>query len=214
MTYYKYTLILFLSFILFGCQQVYYNTLEKVGIHKRDILVDRIEQVQEAQKESQEEFQSALEQLSGLIAFEGGELEAFYEKLKGEYDDAKQAAGVVTKRINSVEQVAEDLFEEWEEELGQYRNATLRSKSQQKLNTTKRRFKKLLKGMRKSEKSMQPVLTALNDQTLYLKHNLNAQAIGAIKGEFKKLKTDINTLIRSMNHSIQEASTFISEIEK
>ena len=51
MTYYKYTLILFLSFILFGCQQVYYNTLEKVGIHKRNILVDRIEQVQEAQKD-------------------------------------------------------------------------------------------------------------------------------------------------------------------
>ena len=44
--------------------------------------------------------------------------------------------------------------------------------------------------MKRAEQSMQPVLRTLRDNVLYLKHNLNAQAIGALRGEFGVLKTD------------------------
>ena len=45
---------------------------------------------------------------------------------------------------------------------------------------------------------------------LYLKHNLNAQAVSSIKNEFGLIQADINSLIREMNVSIAEADKFVS----
>ena len=40
---------------LSGCQSAYYSAMESVGVHKRDILVDRVEN-EESQQESQKSF--------------------------------------------------------------------------------------------------------------------------------------------------------------
>ena len=70
-------LFLRLSIVVFslvfgsGCETAYFNTMEKVGIHKRDILIDRIESTQSAQKDAQEEFMSALDHLRTIHDFDG-----------------------------------------------------------------------------------------------------------------------------------------------
>ena len=203
-----------LALLLTGCQTAYYSAMEKVGVHKRDILVDRVEEAKESQKASQQEFQSALERLSLLINFDGGELQTVYEELNDDYESSLKAAEDVSNRINKVEDVAEALFDEWNEELAQYSNANLKRESEKKLNQTKRQFDKLLRSMRTSEKKMAPVLSALQDNVLYLKHNLNAQAISAIKGEFNNLKRDIQSLMTDMNKSIADSNKFIEQMNK
>jgi len=47
---------------------------------------------------------------------------------------------------------------------------------------------------------------------LYLKHNLNAQAVAAIKGEFTNLKRDIQLLMNDMNKSIEDSNKFIEQM--
>ena len=46
-----------------------------------------------------------------------------------------------------------------------------------------------------------PALTgcAFRDNVLYLKHNLNAQAIGALRGDFSSLKAGISHLLEKMS---------------
>lgn len=111
---------LFLS----GCQSTYYSAMEKVGIHKRDILVDRVEDTRAAQDDAQEEFVSALEQFRTVVNFDGGELESVYNDMQSAYDDSEAAAESVSDNIRKVEDVAEALFDEWQEELGQYTNTS------------------------------------------------------------------------------------------
>jgi len=200
--------------LLTACQTAYYSAMEKVGVHKRDILVDRVEATKESQEESQKQFQSSLEHLSALINFDGGELQSVYEQLNDDYIASESAAKDVSNRINKVEDVAIALFDEWETELEQYQSATLKRESQKKLSATQRQFNKLLRSMRKSETKMAPVLAALKDNTLYLKHNLNAQAISAIKGEFTNLKRDIQSLIKDMNSSILDSNKFIEQMNQ
>jgi hypothetical protein len=200
--------------LLTACQTAYYSAMEKVGVHKRDILVDRVEATKESQEESQKQFQSSLEHLSALINFDGGELQSVYEQLNDDYIASESAAKDVSNRINKVEDVATALFDEWETELEQYQSATLKRESQKKLSATQRQFSKLLRSMRKSETKMAPVLAALKDNTLYLKHNLNAQAISAIKGEFTNLKRDIQSLIKDMNSSILDSNKFIEQMNQ
>jgi septation ring formation regulator EzrA len=197
---------------LSACQTVYYSAMEKVGVHKREILVDRVEATKESQQNSQQEFQSALERLTTLVNFDGGELQTAYEQLNDDYESSLSAASDVSNNIDKVEDVAEALFDEWQDELGQYSNANLKRESEKKLKQTQRQFSKLLKSMRRSEAKMQPVLDSLKDNVLYLKHNLNAQAVAAIRGEFDSLKVDIQNLINDMNRSIADSNAFIEQM--
>ena len=188
--------------------------MESVGVHKRDILVDRVEETKEAQQESQEEFQSALDRLTTLINFDGGELQDAYNQLNDDYESSLAAANDVTNNINKVEDVAEALFDEWADELEQYKSASLKRERSKKLNATKRHFDQLLRSMRSAESKMEPVLSSLHDNVLYLKHNLNAQAVTAIKGEFTSLKRDIKVLMDDMNKSIEDSNKFIEQMNK
>ena len=196
--------------VLTGCQSAYYAAWEKVGVEKRDILVDRVENAKESQEDAQEEFSSALEAFSAVVAFEGGELEDVYNKLNSEYENSLSDANDVTDRIDKVESVAEALFDEWEDELEKYQNASLKRESTEKLRDTERRYSALIKTMRKAESRMAPVLSAFQDNVLYLKHNLNASAIGALQGELSTIQNDVDQLIEQMNSAIAESDAFIA----
>jgi len=196
-----------------GCQTAYYSAMEKVGIHKRDILVDRVEDARDAQQEVKKEFASALEQFRSVVHFEGGALEEKYNKLQKAYDLSEARAEEVRDRIKSIENVAEALFDEWESELDQYTSQDLRRSSEQKLAQTKKHYQKLIKAMKRAESKMTPVLNVFKDHVLFLKHNLNAKAIASLQPEVVGVERDVATLIKEMDKSIAEADAFIKTIE-
>ncbi|MBW2442418.1 MAG: DUF2959 domain-containing protein [Deltaproteobacteria bacterium] len=199
---------------LLGCSSAYYGTMEQLGYHKRDLMVNRVESARDAQEEAKEEFESALEKFSSVLQFDGGKLEDKYDQLKSAYDRSNARAETVRDRIESVEDVAEALFEEWEEELNEYANASLRRSSARKLRHTKRQYSQLINAMRRAESKMDPVLTAFHDQVLYLKHNLNAKAIASLQTELGSVEAEVASLIRDMEASIKEADAFIGALEK
>jgi len=203
-----------IALILGGCQSMYYGAMEKVGIEKRDILVDRVDDAREAQQDAKEQFGSALEKFIAVTNYSGGDLEKQYKTLKGEYEDSVSRAETVRDKIRSVEDVADALFKEWQEELKQYSSAELRRSSEQQLKATKKSYSTLITTMKAAEKKIDPVLAAFNDRVLYLKHNLNANAIASLKSQRKTVETDIQSLIKDMNRSIAEADKFIKSMSK
>ncbi|RTE86692.1 MULTISPECIES: DUF2959 domain-containing protein [Gammaproteobacteria] len=205
---------LVMSLFLFGCTTVYYDTMEKFGIEKRDILVDRVGNARDAQNEAQETFRSALEQFQTVVGTPETELSRTYSRLNNAFEDSEKAAEDVTDRINDVERVAHDLFEEWEDELNQYENANYRRMSEQQMRETQRQYDSLISRMRQAESRMAPVLSAFRDQVLFLKHNLNAQAIGALEGELGRIQSDVATLIENMEASIAESEAFIARFQQ
>ena len=204
----------FLGTLTFGCSKAYYGAMEKVGIHKRDILVDRVEDARDAQSEAQDQFKSALEQFRSVVQIEDTDLKKAYETLNAEYEASEKAANNVSERIDKVESVADALFEEWKDELELYKSAKLRNSSKQQLQRTQARYHKMLASMHQAEKSMFPVLRTFRDNVLFLKHNLNAQAIGSLRMEFSSLKREIDGLIRKMNAAIERSDQFISDIKQ
>ncbi|MEN8188960.1 MAG: DUF2959 domain-containing protein [Thermodesulfobacteriota bacterium] len=200
--------------LLASCSTAYYGAMEKMGVHKRDILADRVVESREAQTEAQEQFKSALEQFAAVVELKDTNLKKAYEKLNKEYEDSEQAAEEVSDRIDAVESVADALFDEWQDELELYESKELRRSSKQQLSDTKSRYKEMLYAMHQAEKSMDPVLRTFRDNVLFLKHNLNAQAIGSLKGEFSKLENQIDLLIGEMNQAIATSDKFIVDLKK
>jgi len=207
-------MLISLSVSFSSCDKAYIATMEKMGYAKRDILSSRVKSARDAQEEAKQEIQTTLEQFGKVVSYEGGDLEDTYKKLSGELEASEDSAEAVKKRIQDVESVADALFSEWEQELGQYSSADLRRKSQAKLTQTKGRYKEMLSAMKRAEQRIEPVLKPLRDQVLYLKHNLNARALAAIKGELVKVDAQVNQLVNDMNRSIAEADKFIQSMEK
>jgi Protein of unknown function (DUF2959) len=207
----KFVLLSVICILVSGCGSIYYSTMEKFGKEKRDILIDNVENVQGSQAKAQEEFKDALTKIKELYAFDGGKLETFYNELKDSYAKCDSRAKQIDERINRVQQVANDLFKEWRLEIGQMNDVKLKNSSKRSLNDAKAKYHKLETIMMKSTKGMAPVLTKLKDYTLYLKHNLNAKAVGSLSGEVVSIEKDVERLISDMNMSIKEAEAFITK---
>lgn len=206
----------FISFLLLalaGCQSAYYGAMEKVGVHKRDIMVNRVESAQEAQTDAKKQFESALAEFRSIVRIKDQDLATRYDRLNDEFEDSKAAAKAVTDRIDAVEDVSEALFDEWEDEIELYSSANLKRQSEAKLSQTRRQYQGLIRAMRNAEARMEPVLTAFQDQVLFLKHNLNARAIDSLQGELGGIETDVAQLIREMERSIAESDAFVRSLQ-
>jgi F0F1-type ATP synthase membrane subunit b/b' len=201
-----------LVFTLAACNTVYYAAWEKLGYEKRDLLKSAVKAARGAQKETGEEFQDALTQLQKLTGYRGGNLESAYNRFQGEYEDCEAQATAVRSEIREVDTVARDLFREWEREIRQYENASLASDSRRKLADTRSRFEQLSSSLHAAESTMEPVLRQFRDQVLYLKHNLNAAAVGSLRGKADNIQGDIQRLLAQMNRSIAEADRFIQTL--
>lgn len=199
-----------------GCATTYYKTMEFFGKEKRDILASRVQSAQSDQEAAKKQFQSSLDRFSALVnadAGGGGELRKAYDKAKGDLDASEGKANAFRDRIKSVESVGNDLFAEWGEEAKQYTSADLKARSEQQLLETRRKFDDMLGAMKRSEAKMGPVLSAFKDNVLFLKHNLNAQAVASMKGTVADLERDIGSLIREMEASIAESERFVKELK-
>jgi len=212
----KIPFVLALTLVLSACgtvQKAQYSALEKVGIHKRDILVDRIEKTSETQEETKKQFQSAYEELASLVDINDGGLEKKYKRMAKAVKASEDKASELDERIESVNEVANALFDEWQEELQEYQSASLRRTSEANLSSTKKRYATIYKKMQDSQQRVDPVLKVLQDNTLYLKHNLNARAVNSLSSEVLVIEGKVARLIEQMEASINESKKFIDAMQ-
>lgn len=205
-------LALGLALLTVGCSSTYYAAWEKLGYHKRDILKERVVEARDEQAAASEQFKDALTRLKEVSNFDGGNLEKSYNQLQSQFDACQKRAENVRTRIRSMDTVANDLFAEWEKEIGQISNASMASSSRQQLQETRSRYAEMQSALKKAEASMDPILVQFRDYTLFLKHNLNAQAIASLKGESLSIQEEITRLIADMNASIAQADAFVKTL--
>ena len=200
-----------------GCattRQAYYNAWEKMGYAKRERLVDDVKSARQAQVDAKQQFTSALDQFKSVVNFSGGDLEALYNKLNKQYERCVSQADTVHSRVDAVKHVAQALFGEWKSEIGQIKDdPSLQRSSQDLYDKTRASYEDLIQRMDAATATMDPVLTKFHNRVLFVKHNLNAQAIASLKGAELELNTDIDRLIKEMEASIAEADQFISQLQ-
>lgn len=195
--------------VLGGCASTRIAMNERLGYTKREQLVDRVKEARDEQVGAKQQFATALDEFKAITGVPATELDKQYAKINSAYEKSQSKAGNVSDRIASVERVAGLLFAEWQQEIKQIASADAKRASEDQLSRTRGEYDKLLAAMRAAEGKMQPVLVALNDRRLLLKHTLNAQAIASLQGNLAQLETDVDSLIAEMQAAIDEANEFI-----
>ncbi len=197
-----------------GCKSVYYDTMEALGKPKRQLLIGSVQDARDSQILAKEQFVNALDKFKEVTNYSGGLLEDKYDQLKAEYDASETKSKAVKKYIADVKSVAKALFKEWQAELDEYTSEQLRRVSRAKLEDTQLNYDRLIMKMDRASASMNPVLGALNDQVLFLKHELNAQAIVSLKEELVWVEKNTDKLVREMEASIAEAEAFVNAMHR
>ena len=196
-----------------GCNSLYFASMEKLGYAKRDLMVSRIKDANETQKETKKQFENALEEFRSVVAVNGGDLDKTYHRLKTQLDRSEAKASEMKERVQRVEDVSEALFREWKKELSEYQNADLRRRSSAKRERSMEHYDKMIDVMHSAVAKLDPALQPLRDNVLFLKHNLNAAAIGSLDRETATVQENIDDLVRSLDRSISEAQAFVETIK-
>jgi uncharacterized protein YukE len=197
-----------------ACDSLYYKAMNKVGYEKRDILIKRIREARKSQVEAQEDVKSALERFQAVVdTSHAGALQDKYEELAKALERAEKRADAVHDRVQQVRDVSKDLFTEWEGELKQYSDRSLRAESEREMRQTRKQADTVIASMARAEKRIEPVLKPMRDRVLFLKHNLNAKALGGLAGELKTIQTDVDALLVDLQASVAEADGFIKTME-
>jgi hypothetical protein len=205
------SLIVF-ALLLSGCQWTYYKAMRTLGKEKRDILVQRIKDAKKDQDQTKQQLQTTMESFQALTGFKGGSLEKSYKRLNSDYESAASQAGKLHDKIQSIDQVSNDLFKEWQGEINAMDNGKLKSQDTVMLRNARARQATYMRAMRRTEDQIEPVLKTFHDQVLFLKHNLNARAIGSLKNTSAGLQSDVDGLVQSIDASSQEADKLISSL--
>jgi len=195
-----------------GCSKTYYKAMKTLGKEKRDILVSRVKDSKKDQQQAKEQIKTTMESFQELTGFQGGALEKNYKKLNGDYEKAADSAKKLHDRIDSIDQVSSDLFKEWQQEIDGMEDKKLKTQSAAMLRQSRLNEASYVKSMRQAEARMTPVITAFHDQVTFLKHNLNARAIGSLKGTSAQMSTDVDVLLTSLDGSIAQADTLINSL--
>jgi hypothetical protein len=143
----------------------------------------------------------------------GSDLEKTYGRLKSDLESCRSRAAEVGRRIREMDRMSGNLFAEWEREIGQFTEARFATDSRRKLSETRARYGQLSTSLRAAETTMGQVLKSFGEHVLYLKHNLNAAAIGSLRGEATRIESQVRELVGRMNGSIAEADAFMRTLE-
>ena len=202
------------TLLLTSCSNVYYDTMEKVGVHKRDIMVTRVKKARTSEQKAKEVFKDALDEFTAVTGYKDGDLEKQYKRVNKAYLSSEKQAADVKARHDDVESVSKALFREWKKEIKLYESAELKAESNKQLKAAQARYTDLMAAMRRAEKSLDPVLRKFRDHSLFLKHNLNSKAIASLQGQVKSTRIEVSRLIKEMETAIAEADSFIKQLEK
>jgi chromosome segregation ATPase len=208
----NYVPLVVLTLLMTGCTSTYYKAMQTLGKEKRDILVSRIKDAKKDQDQTKQQLQTTMESCQALSGFQGGSLEKSYKRLNSDYESADAQARKLHDKIQSIDQVSNDLFKEWQGEIAAMGNARLKAQDTVMLRNAKTRQATYMRAMRRTEDQIAPVLKAFRDQVLFLKHNLNSRAIGSLKGTTVTLQGDVADLVQSIDASSQEADKLISSL--
>lgn len=201
-------------FFLCSCTTVYYKSWELLGREKRDLLSSNIESLKGEQEDAKEEFSDVLERMRSEYVGEKQSLAETYSDFKSDYDDIKDEVDDVTSRLNRIDGLAKALFKEWLVEANEFDSREYRRKSLAKRGETMRSFNKYMKSTRALEAGMNQSLKSLQDEVVFLKHNLNSQIVSQFNVKLATLEKDMEKIIGKIEKSIEGTDSYIKEIRR
>lgn len=156
----------------------------------------------------------AIEEFRRVVEFDGGDQEQAYRDADAALTRGRAAAGQALMQIDRIDQAAQNLFAAWQSELGGYADPARQAESAQQLAAARDQHERSVTQMREAHRAIEPVLTAMHDLTLALRHRLYARALGEVAERDDRIRENIAEQIARVQRAIDEAEAKLDSLDR
>ncbi len=187
-----------------------FNQKPGKGLAQVDDLLTRVEQVQIEAVLSKERSRGAFDALMAIVGpqFDGDAVSAHATLIKAVKESTLQAERL-EKSVPPLKSTATVVFEEWTRSLESFGNTKLRSHSQERMEETRARCEELVQATVAAQIAYDAFNADLNDHALFLEHDFNSAAVGAIAEQVDQLNFQAAELDKRLEASIVAAKRYI-----
>lgn len=180
------------------------------GLNQVDDLLTRIEQVYVECELSDARVREAMELLGWLTApdFEGDPLEA-HAQLALAAERAQLQAKELERAVAPMKASADALFARWDADLAQFRSASMRARSAERLEQTRQRYEAIVRSVDPAFERMEALGTVLGDSVLFLANDLNAESIAALRDDVDALRASADELAGELETCLTAADGYM-----
>ena len=201
------TLSLTAALTLTACVQ---TAKKSDGLNQVDDLLTHIERVYVECELSDARVNEAMETLAWLTSpgFDGDPLEV-HAQLALAAERAQLQAEELEGCIAPMKASGEALFQRWGADLEQFRSASMRARSAERLEQTRARYDAIVANVEPAFERMEALNAILADSVLFLANDLNAESIGALRGDVDEMLASAKQLSGELESALAAADVYM-----
>jgi hypothetical protein len=187
-----------------------FSSKKSEGLNRVDQLLSQVERVQVESEACKERSTAALQALETLVDSDfNGDPVAAYDHVATSIEESKDQEQRLASSVDGMKSRAEELFADWTKSLEAMTNAKLKERSQGRLEATRARYQAVLESVAAAQSSCDAFHTELDDHTLFLEHDLNAESVESIAGDVEDLGERKQELDQRLDHCVAVAKKYV-----
>lgn len=181
------------------------------GHERTDEHIEKIKHAEKEMNEARKQVDKALDAYHELLT-EAGDRRSAYKDLAKALERCEERGKELDKKREEMDKQAERFFKEWKKSLKDIKSGDLRSRSERRLEDTRDRYHRVAERWKAMRERYQPLTSRLEDQVVYLGHDLNAASTSSLQEDARKVEDLADALLRAMDDFGAEAQGYVSSL--
>lgn len=175
--------------------------------------IKKIERADKEMNEARKQVGKALEAYGTLLGEQEEHRRSAYKDLVKALERCEEMSKELRERREDMDKQAEKFFKDWKKSLKDIKSSDLESRSERRLEDTRERYRRVSDRWREMRERYQPVTSRLEDQVVYLGHDLNADATSSLEQDAREVQAEADALFRAMDEFEAEAQGYVSSLQ-
>ena len=181
--------------------------------HKRtDKLIERIDETVKEMREGRKRVEKTLAAYHDVFSREEKHRRSAYKDLVKSLDKQEERSKKLRERFKRLEKTSEKYFKEWNKSLKDIRKGELRDRSAARLDKTRKRYHELIRAGEEAQKGFRPVVEGLEDQVVYLGHDLNQTSVESLETDRAKINDVARGLMARIDNFAAAADAYVASL--
>ena len=183
--------------------------------HKRtQELVKGIQDTVKEINEGRKRLEQTLAAYQELFSGEERKRRAAYQDLVKSLDRQEERSKKLRERFKQLDKKAEKYFDAWNKSLKDIKERGLRDRSATRLEETRRRYQELVRTGEQARQGFRPVVEGLEDQVVYLEHDLNQTAVESLAEDRAKIDEASRNLMTRIDGFTADADAYVASLKQ
>lgn len=181
--------------------------------HKRtDELIERIDETVKEMREGRKRVVKTLAAYHEVFSREEKHRRSAYKDLVKSLDKQEERSKKLRERFKQLEKTAEKYFKKWNKSLKDIKKGELRDRSAARLEETRKRYHQLIRAGEEAQEGFRPVVEGLEDQVVYLGHDLNQTSVESLEGDRARINDEARGLMARIDSFAAAADAYVASL--